>query len=82
MQTTGNKIIVKPIPEPQEDALIINPNPTTPLKGRIEAVGMRAAKEGYRAGMAIMYHRFNNDVFEWKGESFTVITPQEVLKVL
>lgn len=84
MRTTGNKIIVKQIvgQQSKEDALLINPYPTEPLKGRVICVGARAEKEGYKDGMALLYHRFNNDVFEWKGETFTVITPQEVLRIL
>lgn len=81
MQTTSNKLIVLPFKDEQNGLIIIN-NPTKPLRGRVIAVGPKAEVEGYKTGMAVMYHRFNNQEFEHDGQTFTVITTREVLEIL
>jgi co-chaperonin GroES (HSP10) len=70
------------MPVAQEDKLIINPNPTEPLIGKVVAVGLRATQQGYNTDMTVKYNRFAGDSFEHKGEDFTAITHEDILKIL
>ena len=80
MRTTGNKILVKPLPE--EQGLLILTAPSKPLIGKVIAVGPKAEKEGYQTETTVLFNRFAGTTFEHGGEDFVALTSTDIYKIL
>lgn len=78
MRTTGSKIIVSPLPEPEETIILLDKSKTTPRTGIVVAAGPQS---DYRVGMTLTYIRFAGTPIEHEGKDYTVINPGDVLKI-